>query len=340
MDEVSFGVLDFLKLCGSLALFIYGMTMMSDNIKLAAGQRLKSVLSKMTNNKFAGVGTGFAATALVQSSSATTVMLVSLVTAGVVSVEQSVGVIMGANIGTTVTGWLVGLLGFKVKIAAFSYPLMAIGLPIMFVRKGKYKSVGSFIFGFALLFFGLSEMKNAVPDLKNHPEVLSFLDIFTGLGYVSYLFFVLVGTLLTIAVQSSSAMMGITIVLCAQGVIPFEVATSMVLGENIGTTVTAYLASLVGDRNARQAAAVHFLFNVFGVVWMVTILPFFLPFIDLLNISLFGLATVFHENQALKGAAMTSALPLFHTVFNVLNTMVMIWFSGLLLKVSAVMVRK
>jgi len=271
-----------IEIAGALCFFIFGMKMMSDGIQRAAGSQLRSILRTMTQNRFLGVFTGFLITLLIQSSSATTVMTVSFVNAGLLSLTESAGVMIGANIGTTITGWIVSVLGFKVKLSAYSIPLFAFGVPMVFIGKGKVKYWGQFIIGFAILFLGLSELKSAVPDLKGNPEALEFLAQYTQWGIFSRILFVIVGTLLTIVVQSSSASMAITLTLCANGLLPFDVAAAMILGENIGTTITAELASLIGNTSARRSARIHSLFNTLGVTWMVIVLPWFLPFLLLL----------------------------------------------------------
>ena len=230
---------DFLKLLGSLALFLYGMKIMSEGLQKFAGDRLRKILTAMTTNRVTGVLTGVLITALVQSSSATTVMVVSFVNAGLLTLSQSIGVIMGANIGTTVTAWIISALGFKVDIAAFALPLLAFGIPLLFSQKSTRKSVGEFIFGFSFLFMGLSYLKNNAPDLSQNPDMLAFVQNYTDLGFGSILLFVLIGTVLTMIVQASAATMAITLIMCANGWISFELGAALVLGENIGTTITA-----------------------------------------------------------------------------------------------------
>ena len=266
---------DFLKLLGSLALFLYGMKIMSEGLQKFAGDRLRKILTAMTTNRVTGVLTGVLITALIQSSSATTVMVVSFVNAGLLTLSQSIGVIMGANIGTTVTAWIISALGFKVDIAAFALPLLAFGIPLLFSQKSNRKSIGEFIFGFSFLFMGLSYLKNNAPDLSQNPEMLAFVQDYTDMGYISVLLFVLIGTVLTMIVQASAATMAITLIMCANGWISFELGAALVLGENIGTTITANLAALTGNTQARRAALAHLVFNVFGVIW---VLCLFIPF--------------------------------------------------------------
>ncbi|MBT6013632.1 MAG: Na/Pi cotransporter family protein, partial [Flavobacteriales bacterium] len=262
---MKFGIIELLTLIGSLGFFIYGMKVMSDGIQKVAGSKMRSILSKMTSNRFLGITTGFILTALLQSSSATTVMIVSFVNAGLLSLVESIGVIMGANIGTTITAWLISLLGFKVKIASIALPIIAIGFPMMFSSKSNIKAWAEVLIGFALLFMGLDALKGSVPNLG--AEELNFLKSYADMGIMSTLIFIGVGTILTLVVQSSSAAMALTLVMCYEGYIPFELAAAMVLGENIGTTITANLAALVGNVHSKRAARAHFIFNIFGVIW-------------------------------------------------------------------------
>ncbi|NPA36512.1 MAG: Na/Pi cotransporter family protein [Chlorobi bacterium] len=317
---MNYTFLDFLTLIGSLGLFLFGMKMMSEALQRVAGSKMRNILASMTSNRFFGVLTGFLVTAIIQSSSATTVMVVSFVNAGLLNLTQSIGVIMGANIGTTVTGWLISLLGFKVKISAYALPLIGISLPLIFSKKTKRKTWGEFIIGFALLFMGLEELKGSVPNLKANPEILSFLQNYTDLGFGSILIFLAIGTVLTIIIQSSSATMALTFVMCNQGWIPFELAAAMIMGENIGTTITANLAASVGNTSAKQAAFVHFLFNILGVLWMLVVFRPFVHFIDTLVTNHGGIS------PSEDPAAIPIALSVFHTSFNVINTLIFIWF--------------
>lgn len=327
---MNFGIIEMLRLIGALGFFIFGMKIMSEGIQKAAGDSLRKLLSYMTRNRFMGVFTGFLVTCIVQSSSATTVMTVSFVNAGLLSLVESAGVMLGANIGTTITSWLVALLGFKVKIAAMSLPLLAIGVPLIFMKKSKLKYTGEFIVGFAILFWGLSELKDAVPDVKSNPEVLHFLGNYADMGLLSNLFFVLVGTLITIIVQSSSASMALTQTLCFSGIIPFETAIAMVLGENIGTTITAELASLAGNVHAKRSARIHSLFNIIGVTWMVLLISF-TPF---LNIVSWFAVDVLGGADPYTAEGTPTGLAIFHTMFNLINVLIMVWFVDFLVKTS------
>lgn len=332
---MEFGLFELLKLVGALGFFIYGMKIMSEGIQKAAGSGLRKMLSMMTKNRFLGVCTGFLVTCLVQSSSASTVMAVSFVNAGLLSLVESAGIMLGANIGTTITGWLVAVLGFKVKIASMALPLLAIGVPMLFSKKNKIKYIGEFIVGFAILFWGLSELKHAVPDVKHNPEVLNFLGAYADMGLFSNLFFVLVGALLTIVVQSSSASMALTQTLCFSGIIPFEVAAAMILGENIGTTITAELASLPANVHAKRAARIHSMFNVVGVSWMVLLISFtpILEGVRLIATEMLNSPDPYTADGAPMGLA------IFHSSFNILNVALMIGFVPLLVKIAMNSVR-
>jgi phosphate:Na+ symporter len=326
---VEFGFYDVLKLIGSLGFFMYGMKIMSEGIQKAAGNRLRQILSTMTQNRVLGVLTGFLVTSLVQSSSATTVMTVSFVNAGLLSLVESAGVMMGANVGTTITGWLVSIFGFKVSIAKIALPIIAFGMPMMFVKSGRTKFWGEFLVGFALLFLGLDFLKHSVPDLKSSPEVLSFLAGFADMGILSAMMFIGIGTLLTIAVQSSSAAMALTIVMCHNGWIPFEIAAPMILGENIGTTITAELASIVGNVHAKRSARIHSMFNIVGVTWMLFAYTYFLDGINYLMVDYMGMVSPFED-----AASVPIALSFFHTAFNLTNVFIMIWFVPLLVRIA------
>ena len=272
-------VLQILTLIGALGMFLYGMNTMSSGLQKAAGEKLRNFLAAMTSNPVKGVLTGLGITAIIQSSSATTVMVVGFVNAGLLTLTQAVGVIMGANIGTTVTAWLISLLGFKMDISILSIPLMAAGFICSMAKKSRTKNIGEFIIGFSLLFLGLSFMKESVPDLETHPEVLSFISTWTGFGFGSVLIFLAFGTILTLVLQSSSATMALTLIMLNMGWIPFEMAAAMVLGENIGTTITANIAAAVGNVQAKRAAIAHTMFNVFGVIWALALFKPFLAFI-------------------------------------------------------------
>jgi len=290
----------------------------------------------MTKNRYLGVFTGFLITALVQSSSATTVMTVSFVNAGLISLVESAGVMMGANIGTTVTGWIIAILGFKVKLSAYSIPLFAIGVPLLFSKVGKRKYWGEFLIGFAILFLGLSYLKGAIPDLGG--ESLTFIEGWAQYGIFSRILFVMVGALITVLVQSSTAAMAITLTLVYTGLLPLEVAAAMVLGENIGTTITAELASLIGNTQSKRSARIHSLFNVIGVFWMIILLPYV---IDMLTVFVDNFSNIFESNAKIEvddlseaNATNTYILAAFHTTFNILNVALLIGFVPWLIRMS------
>jgi phosphate:Na+ symporter len=334
------GLWDFFQITGALAFFIYGMKVMSEGIQKAAGSQMRNILRTMTKNRYLGVLTGFITTALVQSSSATTVMTVSFVNAGLISLVESAGIMMGANVGTTITGWLISILGFKVKLAAYSLPLFAIGLPMLMFGKSKIKAWGEFIIGFAILFMGLNLLKGAVPDIKSNPEILNFLAGFADWGILSRIFFILVGTLLTVVVQSSSAAMALTLTLCSQGILPFDIAAAMILGENIGTTITAYVASMVGNVHAKRSARFHSIFNVIGVVWMVLAMPLVLKGLSWFLTTYFGMADPLGSDLEIAKESIPIALSAFHTTFNILNVVLLIGFLPYLVKLSIYLVKE
>ena len=308
---------DFLKLIGSLGLFLYGMKIMSEGLQKVAGDRLRSILTAMTTNRVTGVLTGVLITALIQSSSATTVMVVSFVNAGLLTLAESISVIMGANIGTTVTAWIISIFGFKVDMAAFALPLLAIALPLIFSGKSNRKSIGEFIFGFSFLFMGLSYLKANAPDLNANPEMLAFVQNYTDMGFFPILLFLFIGTILTMIVQASAATMAITLIMCANGWISLELGAALVLGENIGTTITANLAALTANTQAKRAALAHFVFNVFGVIWVLII---FHPFMELVN---WVVDTFFQSNN--PEVAISYKLSAFHSIFNICNVCILIW---------------
>ena len=299
---MDYSFFDFLRLIGSLGLFLYGMKIMSEGLQKFAGDSLRRILTAMTTNRVTGVLTGVLITALIQSSSATTVMVVSFVNAGLLTLTQSIGVIMGANIGTTVTAWLISALGFKVDIAAFSLPLLAFGIPLL-------------IFGFSFLFMGLQALKANAPDLGANPEMLAFVQNYADMGFFSIILFLFIGAILTMIVQASAATMAITLIMCANGWIDYQLGVALVLGENIGTTITANLAALTGNTQARRAALAHLAFN--AVSWFVT---------NVMRISDPSVAVSFK-------------LAAFHTAFNISNTFVMIWFVGLIEKTVCFLIK-
>lgn len=312
-------------------MFLYGMNLMSSGLQKASGEKLRSFLSAMTSNPFKGVMTGLGITSIIQSSSATTVMVVSFVNAGLLTLAQAIGVIMGANIGTTVTAWLVSWLGFKADISILAIPLMALGFLFSNSKKNQRQNIGELIVGFCLLFLGLSFMKESVPDLNETPQVLDFVKSWSSHGFGSVLIFLVFGTVLTLILQSSSATMAITLIMLSMGWIPFNMACAMVLGENIGTTITANIAAAVGNTQAKRAAMSHTIFNVFGVIWALIL---FKPFLNLVGyiIEMFGLPNpaadgfVVSNPTSTSGTAALYGLSMLHTLFNTINTFILIWF--------------
>lgn len=360
---MNYSFLDFLGLLGAVGLFLYGMKVMSEGLQKAAGDRLRNILSAMTRNRIAGMLTGVFITALIQSSSASTVMVVSFVNAGLMTLAQSMAVIMGANVGTTFTAWIIALFGFKVEISAFAIPLIGLAVPLLFAKKSRNKSIGEFLIGFAFLFMGLDMISRYVPDLQSNPEMFEFLQHYSSLGFGSVLIFFAVGLLVTMVIQSSAATFAITLIMCSKGWITFDLACALVLGSNIGTTITPILASLSGNAAAKRTAMGHLLFNLLGSAWTLVI---FYPFVelnawiteaigqgdptalttyvnhieatqpDLYNHLFDGSLPAGHEvSKAILGMqiSVSFGLSMFHTVFNLINLSIMIWFTGLYVKI-------
>lgn len=317
---MEYGFTDILTLLGALGLFLYGMKVMSDALLELAGDRMRSILSTTTSNRYFAVLTGFTITAVIQSSSATTLMVISFTNAGLLTLREAIGVIMGANIGTTVTAWLISIFGFKVSISAMALPLVGLGFLLTLFKKKHYQHWGYFIIGFAVLFIGLQFLKESVPDIRNNPDILAFLSGYTSMGFLSILLFLLIGTLLTMVVQSSSAAMALTLLMTYEGWIPFDMAAAMVLGQNVGTTITAYLASLIANFQAKRAARAHLIFNLLGVAWTLVL---FYPFLRLME---FVVLRTEGSSPFVEAAAVPVALSLFHTFFNILNTALLIGF--------------
>ncbi|TGM46196.1 Na/Pi cotransporter family protein [Leptospira vanthielii] len=317
-----------IQVLGGLGIFIFGMKLLSESLQRVAGDRLRSFLSSMTRNRVSAVFSGLFITSTIQSSSATTVLVVGFVNAGLISLAQAIGVIMGANIGTTITAWIVSFLGFKFNIATFALPAVAAGVILNFSRKESRSGWGSFLIGFGFLFLGLDYLKTAVPDSAKDPESFLFLQQYTNMGFNTILLFVLIGAFLTIVIQSSSASTTITITLAFSGYIPIDAAYGMILGENIGTTITANLAAIPGNRNAKKAALAHTMFNVFGVLWALLFFKFFTGIVD----------------DLIPGDPLTDKestrfhISLFHTMFNITNTLVLIWFVNTITKVVSAIV--
>lgn len=348
---MSYTVVDFISLLGSVCLFLYGMKVMSEGLQKVAGDRLRNILGAMTRNRITGVLTGITITALIQSSSASTVMVVSFVNAGLMSLEQSMAVIFGANVGTTATTWIISAFSFEVSISDYSILLLAIGVPMLFMKKSGYKSFGEFLIGFCFLFMGLDLISKYVPNLQENPEMLAFLANYTNLGVGSVLIFFAIGIIVTMVAQSSAATFAITLIMCSQGWISFALGCAIILGGNIGTTITPVLASLSGNLAAKRTAMGHVLFNVLGSL---IVLCLFHPFCELvaditqacdginpLHISQAQEAgmrdtTLFTEKGGMTARAQSCnafGLAMFPTVFNACNLLVMIWFTKLYVKI-------
>lgn len=367
---MDYSLLDFLCLLGAVGLFLYGMKVMSEGLQKVAGDRMRNILSAMTKNRFTGTLTGFAITALIQSSSASTVMVVSFVNAGLMTLSQSMAVIMGANVGTTFTAWIIALFGFKVNVSAFVLPLIALAVLLLFTNKNKAKSMGEFLVGFSFLFMGLDMIQAYVPDLQSNPEMFATLKQYSSLTFGHIGLFVLIGIILTMVIQSSAATFAITLIMCSKGWIGFEMSCALVLGSNIGTTITPILASMSGNVAAKRTAMGHLLFNLLGTVWCLAV---FIPFANMngwlteslgfgnptalegfvthientdpaLYNSLFNnslpAADVMYEKVTAAQAQIASmqmsvsfGLSIFHTTFNLINLAIMIWFTGLYVKI-------
>lgn len=365
---MNYSILDFLGLLGAVGLFLYGMKVMSEGLQKAAGDRLRNILSAMTRNRFTGTVTGFFITALIQSSSASTVMAVSFVNAGLMTLAQSMAVIMGANVGTTFTAWVIALFGFKVDISAFALPLIGLAVPLLFSSKGRTKSIGEFTIGFAFLFMGLDMISKYVPDLQSNPEMFAFLQRYASMGFGSVLIFCLVGIVVTMVIQSSAATFAITLIMCSKGWITFDLACALVLGSNIGTTVTPLLASMSGNVAAKRTAMGHLLFNFLGTLWTLAV---FFPFVELNSwiteaigqgdpnqlyryVSDLQASSPDVYNQVFATGSVPTdpdvvlrhrtaistmqvsvsfGLSMFHTVFNLINLSIMIWLTKVYVKI-------
>lgn len=367
---MNYSLIDFLGLLGSVGLFLYGMKVMSEGLQKAAGNRLRNILGAMTRNRFAGTLTGFFITALIQSSSASIVMVVSFVNAGLMTLAQSMAVIFGANVGTTFTAWIISLFGFKVDVSAFAVPLMAFAVPLLFSSKGRNKSIGEFLIGFALLFLGLTMISQYVPDLQSNPEMFAFLRHYASLGFGSVIIFMLVGLVVTMIIQSSAATFAICLIMFSKGWIDYELACAIVLGSAIGTTITPILASMSGNIAAKRTAMGHLIFNLFGMIWC---LALFYPFVHAMQ-SLCQTLAIGNPNELYNfvnhleatdpevynnlfstgitasnpiyerltaaisqvGAMQVSAsigLSVFYTVYKIINLSIMIWFTNLYVKI-------
>ena len=323
-----------IKLLGGLALFLYGMKIMSEGLQSATGDGLKNILWKATNNRFKGVLTGFTITTIIQSSSATTVMLVSFVSAGLINLVQATGIVLGANIGTTVTGWIVAIIGFKFKIGMLALPSIAIGFFIRLVNRDSFKSWGDFLLGFGILFMGLGVMSDSVAGLKGSDMIMNFMSTYRAEGLFSTLVVVFTGTIVTMLIQSSSATMAMTMALAVNGMIDFYTACALILGENIGTTITANIAAAGSGVEARRTARVHFLFNLFGVLWILVLLkPVFIP---LINSIVPG--DPFSNDINVRSRIIADHMAAFHTAFNICNMLIFLPFVKYLAKAAEFLV--
>ena len=366
---MDYSLLDFLTLIGAIGMFLYGMKIMSEGLQKAAGDKLRSILSAMTTNRVMGVFTGFLVTAIIQSSTATTVMVVSFVNAKLLSLAQAIGVIMGANVGTTLTAWIISFFGFKVDMGLLAIPFIGLCIPLIFSKNNNRRYIGEFIMGFALLFLAISYLKDSVPDLQSYPDVLSFIQDYTSMGFASVLLFMIIGALLTVILQSSTATIAITIIMCTKGWVPLDIAMAMVLGENIGTTITANMAAINANVQAKRAAFAHFIFNIFGVCWMLAAFYYFTDMVTWL-VTKYGpgnptelfsfLSTLSPDviNQITSSQRLTDpelialqekvmsqqvsvsySLSLFHTLYNIVNVFMMIWFVNAYVKICTFLIR-
>ncbi|MDE6288507.1 MAG: Na/Pi cotransporter family protein, partial [Muribaculaceae bacterium] len=359
---MNYSILDFLGLLGAVGLFLYGMKVMSEGLQKAAGDRLRNILSAMTRNRFTGLLTGCAITALIQSSSASTVMVVSFVNAGLMTLAQSMAVIFGANVGTTFTAWIIALFGFKVDVSVIVLPLIGLAVILLFTNKSKLKSIGEFLIGFAFLFMGLDMISDYVPDLQSNPEMFAALRNYASMGLWSIVIFVLVGMIVTAIIQSSAATFAIVLIMCSKGWITFDLACAVILGSNIGTTITPLLASMSANVAAKRTAMSHLLFNLLGTLWCVCIfVPFasfnawltevigqgdpealysFVSNLEQTNPEIYN--HLFDNSLPQTEPAVTQVgrmqmsvsfgLSIFHTTFNIVNVCIMIWFTNLYVK--------
>lgn len=360
---MDYSILDFLGLLGAVGLFLYGMKVMSEGLQKAAGDRLRNILSAMTRNRFTGLLTGCAITALIQSSSASTVMVVSFVNAGLMTLAQSMAVIFGANVGTTFTAWIIALFGFKVDVSVVVLPLIGLAVVLLFTNKSKAKSIGEFLIGFAFLFMGLNMISDYVPDLQSNPEMFEALKNYASMGLLSIVVFMLVGMVVTAIIQSSAATFAIVLIMCSKGWITYDLACAVILGSNIGTCITPLLASMSGNVAAKRTAMGHLLFNFLGTIWCICIFVPFASFNSWLTEligqgtpeALYGFVNTLEQTQPdLYNHLFDNSLPaghdvmrqvgemqmsvsfglsIFHTTFNIVNVMVMIWLTNVYVKI-------
>lgn len=345
MDSIADKILSIISIIGALGLFLFGMKLLSESLQKIAGKRMRNVLHKMTSSRFYGLLSGFSITGAIQSSSAVIIVIISFVNAGLLSLIDAMPIILGANIGTTVTAWLIAIFGFKLNIHVFLLPIIAVSIPFFLSKTIRKKSIGEFLIGFALLFMGLNFMKVSFSDIETNLHILSFIRQYTELSHINIFLYIGIGILVTSIIQSSSAAMALTLLLCYKGWLPFELAAAMVLGENIGTTITGVIASFIANAEAKRTALSHLFFNIAGIIW---ILPFFWICIKLIDIIIFqfnnisvletSLITytdlanekpnvhqdVLHQNLLNIQSARTFGLALFHTLFNIINSLIFI----------------
>lgn len=327
-------IIQILSVIGSLGVFLFGMKLMSDALQKVAGFRMRAILAAITSNKAKSVTTGVVVTAVIQSSSATSVMIISFVNAGLLSLTEAVGMIMGANIGTTLKAWLFVAIGVNIKVSQFVLPIVAIFFPLLFSKRSILKYWGEFAMGFAFIFFGLDLLYTILPDITENPGIATFLKSINHSGMLSVVLFVLMGLAIAAVFQSSSAALVFTLSLSAIGIIDFPLAAAMVIGENIGTTVTANLAAIIANEQAKKVARVHFLFNLIGAIWVLSIFPVFLNVVDGLIISVFKSSAFTDSN------IMPMALAAIHSIFNISNTFILVWFIPLLIKIGGKLVKQ
>ena len=317
MNIVEFGWFGILQILGALALFIYGLKVMSEGVQRMASIQLREALQRVTHNRFSAFLTGFFTTAMIQSSSAATVMTVSFVNAGIISLTAAAGIIVGANVGTVVTIWIVTILGFELNLFTLCLPLIALAMPFLFWKNGKYRHWAETAIGFSLLLISLEFLKSVVADLQRHSEIMAFLAQLSGHGLISVIAFIIIGIVFTALIQSSSAAIALTLTMCLNGWLPFDIAAAMVLGENIGTTITTEIASWAGNSDSKKAARIHVLFNVIGVLWILPFLPLTLPFLRWLMMEKMGIGDPFTDPKV-----MPMGLAIFYSLFNLVNAMI------------------
>ena len=332
-------ILVIIKFAGALVLFIYGMKLMSEGLQKVAGNKMRSIMGRMTNNPFRGIITGTAVTAAVQSSTATTVMVVSFVNSGLLTLASAIAVVMGANIGTTITSWII-LLGLSGEASNFVFPLavFALSIPFLMMKGDKGKSISEFIIGFGILMVGLQLMQETMPDLSQHPAILQVMHSWSDCGFWSILLFILIGAALTMLIQASSAVMAIILIMTASGWIGFDIAVAIVMGQNIGTTLSTNIAAKVANTAGKKAARAHFVFNMVGTLLTLAVLYPELNLIAYLTELFAGKTPVFNYRM-LPVALVPLATTIFHTFFNVINTVILSFFIPQFIKIVNLMVK-